>query len=113
MLDRALGPSKVKTSTAECEPYATDDSDIPGVVPDAVVMAESPDDVARTLEVAAEAEVPVTPRLAGSGRTGGAVPIAGGIVLVTLGMAKIKEIDRAERLAVVEPGVITGELHEA
>src|SRR5262245_26036927 len=113
MLDHALGPSKVMTAHAQCEPYATDDSDIPGPVPDAVVLAENADDIARTLEVAAAAEVPVTPRLAGSGRTGGAVPIAGGIVLVTLGMAKIKEIDRAERLIVVEPGVITGELHEA
>jgi glycolate oxidase len=113
MLERALGPSKVMTAPAQCEPYSTDDSDIPGPVPDAVVLAETPEDIAATLEVAASAEVPVTPRLAGSGRTGGAVPVAGGIVLVTLGMSKIKEIDRAERLAVVEPGVITGELHEA
>ncbi len=113
MLERALGPSKILTATAQCEPYATDDSDVPGPIPDAVVLAESPDDVARTLEIAHRAEVPVTPRLAGSGRTGGAVPIAGGIVLVTLGMAQIKEIDRAERLAVVEPGVVTGDLHDA
>ena len=40
-------------------------------------------------------------------------PCAGGIVLVTLGMASIKEIDRADRVAVVEPGVITGDLHDA
>ncbi|HKQ71214.1 MAG TPA: FAD-linked oxidase C-terminal domain-containing protein [Polyangiaceae bacterium] len=113
LLDRALGPSKVLTGRAECEPYAADDSDIPGLAPDAVVLAESPDDIARALEVAEIAEVPLTPRLAGSGRTGGAVPVAGGIVLVTLGMAKIKEIDRDERLAVVEPGVITGDLHDA
>ncbi len=113
LLERALGPSKVMTAPAQCEPYASDDSDISGPIPDAVVLAENADDIARTLQIAAEAEVPVTPRLAGSGRTGGAVPIAGGIVLVTLGMAKIKEIDRAERLAVVEPGLVTGELHEA
>jgi glycolate oxidase len=113
LLDKALGPSKVMTAATQCEPYANDESEAEGVVPDAVVLAESPDDIARTLEVAAATEVPVTPRLAGSGRTGGAVPVAGGIVLVTLGMAKIKEIDRAEGLAVVEPGVITGDLHDA
>jgi len=113
MLERALGPSKVMTATEQCEPYASDESEATPVVPDAVVLAESPDDIARTLEVAAAAEVPVTPRLAGSGRTGGAVPLAGGIVLVTLGMAKIKEIDRAEGICVVEPGVITGDLHDA
>ncbi|HEX9296645.1 MAG TPA: FAD-linked oxidase C-terminal domain-containing protein [Polyangiaceae bacterium] len=113
MLDRALGPSKVMTAPAQCEPYASDDSDVPGPIPDAVVLAENPDDIASTLEIGHAADVPVTPRLAGSGRTGGAVPISGGIVLVTLGMAAIKEIDRAERVAVVEPGVITGDLHDA
>ena len=104
---------QVITSPAACEPYGTDDSDVHGPTPDAVVLAENRDDIARTLEVAQLTGVPVTPRLAGSGRTGGAVPLAGGIVLVTLGMSSIKEIDRAERLAVVEPGVITGDLHEA
>jgi glycolate oxidase len=113
LLDKALGPSKVMTAAAQCEPYATDESEATGVVPDAVVLATSADDIARTLEVAAQTEVPVTPRLAGSGRTGGAVPLAGGIVLVTLGMSQIKEIDRAEGLAVVEPGIITGDLHDA
>lgn len=112
-LDHALGPSKVVTSKAELERYAMDDSDVPGKVPDVVVLAESAEDVRKTLEVAERAEVPVTPRASGTGRVGGAVPLAGGIVLVTLGMASIKEIDRAELLAVVEPGVITGDFHEA
>lgn len=113
MLDRALGPSKVVTDAAERERYATDDSDVPGTVPDIVVRAESAEDILRVLEVADQASVPVTPRAAGTGRTGGAVPLAGGIVLETLGMASIKEIDRAELVAVVEPGVITGDLHAA
>jgi len=113
LLERWLGPSKVLTGTSQCEPYATDDSDVPGVVPDVVVLAQSDDDIVRTLQTASDAEVPVTPRLAGSGRTGGAVPVAGGIVLVTLGMNKVKEIDRADRIAVVEPGVVTAELHDA
>lgn len=113
LLDHALGPSKVVTSLAERERYATDDSDVPGTVPDIIVLAESAEDVAKALEVAERAEVPITPRAAGTGRTGGAVPLAGGIVLVTMGMATIKEIDRAELLAVVEPGVVTGDFHEA
>lgn len=112
-LDRALGPSKVLGDRAACEPYAADDSDAPGAIPDAVVLASSADDVARTLEIAERFSVPVTPRAAGSGRTGGAVPVAGGIVLATLGMSSIKEIDRDEQLVVVEPGVVTGELHAA
>jgi glycolate oxidase len=93
--------------------YGTDDSDVGGRVPDAVVVAESAADVAATLSIADACDVPVTPRAGGTGRTGGAVPLAGGIVLATHALARIKEIDRANLVAVVEPGVITGELHAA
>jgi glycolate oxidase len=113
LLDRSLGPSKVRADRSQCEPYATDESDVPGQVPDVVVLAESTADIVRTLEIADETGVPVTPRLGGSGRTGGAIPLAGGIVLVALGMNKVKEIDRADRVAVVDPGVVTADLHEA
>jgi glycolate oxidase len=93
--------------------YATDESDVEGRMPDAVVIATSAEDVATTLAIAEEAGVPVTPRAGGTGRTGGAVPVAGGIVLATHGLARIKDIDRANLIAVVEPGVVTGELHVA
>jgi len=93
--------------------YATDESDVEGRMPDAVVLATSGEDVAATLAVADEWGVPVTPRAGGTGRTGGAVPVAGGIVLATHGLARIKEIDRANLIAVVEPGVVTGDLHAA
>jgi glycolate oxidase len=112
-LERRLGPSKVVTSPEACEPYAVDDSDVAGRLPAAVVIAESSADVAATLAVAEACEVPVTPRAGGTGRTGGAVPIAGGIVLATHALARIKDIDRANLIAVVEPGVVTGELHAA
>ena len=112
-LERRLGPSKVLTSPEACATYASDDSDVPGRTPDAVVVAASGQDVAVTLEVAERFEVPVTPRAGGTGRTGGAIPVDGGIVLATHGLAKIKEIDRANLVAVVEPGVITGALHAA
>jgi glycolate oxidase len=112
-LERRLGPSKVLTSADACAPYASDDSDVGGRPPDVVVLAASAADVAATLAVADECEVPVTPRAGGTGRTGGAVPVAGGIVLATHALARIKEIDRANLVAVVEPGVITAALHEA
>ncbi len=112
-LERRLGPSKVLTSADACSAYASDDSDVGGRPPDAVVIAASAADVAATLAIAEACEVPVTPRAGGTGRTGGAVPVAGGIVLATHALARIKEIDRANLIAVVEPGVITGELHEA
>lgn len=113
LLERALGPSKVLTSREGCERFMRDESEAEGVLPDAVVLAESPADIAHALRVAAEVEVPITPRAGGTGRTGGAVPVAGGIVLATLGMNRIKEVDRREGIAIVEPGVVLGDLHSA
>jgi glycolate oxidase len=104
----------VITDPDACAPYAADDSDCSATVsPDAVVIAGSPSDVATTLAIADACDVPVTPRAGGTGRSGGAVPVAGGIVLATHALARIKEIDRANLVAVVEPGVITGDLHAA
>ncbi|HLK45302.1 MAG TPA: FAD-binding protein, partial [Acidimicrobiales bacterium] len=104
-LERRLGPSKVLTGADACAPYARDDSDVEGRAPAAVVLAASADDVAAALAVAEACEVPVTPRAGGTGRTGGAVPVAGGIVLATHALARIEEIDRANLVAVVQPGV--------
>ncbi len=112
-LERRLGPSKVLTARDACAAYASDDSDVDGPTPDAVVIAASADDVATALAVAEACDVPITPRAGGTGRTGGAVPVAGGIVLATHALARIKDIDRGNLIAVVEPGVVTGELHEA
>jgi glycolate oxidase len=113
LLERSLGPSKVLADPDACLNYAGDESDQEPVVPDAVVLASSADDIAKALAAASEAEVPIVPRAGGSGKSGGAVPVAGGVVLATMGMSRIKEIDRAEQLAVVEPGVILGDLHAA
>ena len=65
------------------------------------------------MRAASKHRVPVTPRAGGTGRTGGAVPLAGGIVLAFEQMNRIKGIERGDMIAVVEPGVITGELHAA
>jgi glycolate oxidase len=112
-LERRLGPSKVDTRDATREEFATDDSGAAGQVPVAIVYADTAADVQTTLEIASLHGVPVTPRAAGTGRTGGAVPVRGGIVLATHTMAKIVEIDRQNLIAVVQPGVVTGELHAA
>jgi glycolate oxidase len=112
-LERRLGPSKVLTGEPACAAYGGDESDVPGRTPDAVVLASSAEDVRVALEVAESCEVPIVPRAGGTGRTGGAVCVAGGIVLATHALSQIKEIDRHDLVAVVEPGVVTGELHAA
>ncbi len=112
-LDAALGPSKLIVEPDSMLAYADDESEQEPVVPDAVVLASSALDIEKTLAVANELEVPVTPRAAGSGKSGGAVPVCGGVALSVMGMNAIEEIDLAEYLAVVEPGVILGDLFAA
>lgn len=112
LLSRALGP-RLLTSAESIQPYETDDTGIIGTPAAAVVLAESTDDIEAAVRIAHETGVPITPRAGGSGRTGGAVPIFGGIVLSTRGMDSIVDIDRREGLAVVQPGVILQDLHEA
>ncbi|HHH11667.1 MAG TPA: FAD-binding protein, partial [Sorangium sp.] len=112
-LERALGPSKVLTAPSRCAAYASDESEQEAAPPDAVVLAACAQDIATTLEVANALGVPVTPRGAGTGKSGGGVPVCGGIALCTLGMNSIVEIDRDEFIAVVEPGVILGDLYAA
>ena len=113
LLERALGPSKVITSPDACLAYAGDESDQEPELPDAVVLASSADDIAKAVRAASEAEVPIVPRAAGSGKSGGCVPVAGGVVIATLGMGQILEISREEQVAVVQPGVILADLHAA
>ncbi len=113
LLERALGPSKVVTDADACEAFSWDESEQDPVLPDAVVLASTPADVRAAMRVAMEAEVPITPRAGGSGKSGGAVPVCGGIVLAVQGMSSIKHIDRQEGVVVVEPGVILADLHAA
>jgi glycolate oxidase len=113
LLDRALGGSKLLTEAVSLEPYGYDRSEAAPVTPDIVVRAKSIQDIEKTLAIAQETGVPVTPRSGGSGKTGGAVPSAGGIVLCTQGMQNILEINPNDMLAVVEPGVILSDFHHA
>lgn len=82
-------------------------------IPEVVVFAEETADVAAVLKFASENAVPVTPRGAGYGYVGGCVPMKRGIVLSLMRMNRIREIHFNDGVAVVEPGVITGELQAA
>lgn len=76
-------------------------------VPDVVVRPQSTCHVSAILQLAHENEIPVYPRGAGSGLTGGAVPVKGGIVLDFTPMNHIIEIRPEDLTATVEPGVVT------
>jgi glycolate oxidase len=107
-LEKLLGKEKVKTSEMWRLSYAYDGTPTGYKgVPDAVVFPESVEDVAKVLTYANENKVPVYPRGAGSGLTGGAAPLEGGIVVSTEKMNRILEIDEDNLGALVEPGVVT------
>jgi glycolate oxidase subunit GlcD len=79
-------------------------------LPDVVVAPTRTEQVSRLLCFANQRQIPVTARGAGYGYVGGCVPVKGGIALALARMNRIKEIDPADGVAVVEPGVITGDL---
>lgn len=81
--------------------------------PDVVVLAKEREDVVKTLRYASAHGIPVTTRGAGVGYVGGCVPVRGGIVLSVRGMDRILEINPADGVAVVQPGVILGDLQAA
>jgi glycolate oxidase subunit GlcD len=80
--------------------------------PDAVIFPVTTGEVAEVLELANKHGIPVVPRGAGTGLTGGAVPIKGGIVLSTEKMNRILSISKPDLTAEVEPGVVTGTLKQ-
>ncbi|MDF2875178.1 MAG: putative FAD-linked oxidoreductase [Sporomusa sp.] len=75
--------------------------------PDVVVKPGNVDDVVAIIKLAGQHNIPVTARGAATGLSGGSVPVKGGISLVLTRLNKIIEIDTANRVAVVETGVIT------
>jgi glycolate oxidase len=86
------------------------DGSIEGALPDAVVLASSTQQVADVIKIAARHRIPVVPRGAGTGLSGGAVTIKGGIALQVTRMRRILEIDPVAQTALVEPGVVNQEL---
>jgi glycolate oxidase subunit GlcD len=81
--------------------------------PDAVVFPRNTGQVSRLLRFANGKRIPVTARGAGFGYVGGCVPVEAGIVLSLARMNRIKEISFEDAIAVVEPGVVTGDLQVA
>ena len=81
-------------------------------MPAAVVLPVSTDEVSRVMKVASREKIPVTPRGAGTNLTGGSVPTRGGITLSFTKMNRILDIDKENRHAIVQPGVINMEFQK-
>jgi glycolate oxidase len=108
-LRRIVGRESVIDSANDLRIFERDAS-IEGALPDAVVLPSTTEQVAGVIKVAAKHKIPVVPRGAGTGLSGGAVTIRGGIALQVTRMRRILEIDTVAQTALVEPGVVNQEL---
>jgi glycolate oxidase len=106
------GPSFVRSDPTSREAYGAD-ALRKGRPPDLVVLPGSAAEISAIVRLCNAEGVPIVPRGGGTGYTGGAVPIRGGIVLSLERLNRILEIDEANLIAVVEPNVITGDLQDA
>jgi len=113
-LRKIFGEKNVLTEAEKIESYAYDEAGKQWKhMPDVVVKAENEEQIAQLMKLANREHIPVTPRGAGSGLAGAAVPLYGGIVLSLEKMNKILEIDEINMVAVCEPGVVTNDLCKA
>jgi glycolate oxidase len=110
----ALGTDGVLTDPDVTAAYARDQAMLaPAGLPAAVVFPRSTAEVVAVMQVAARHGVPVVPRGAGSGLVGGANAVDGCITLVLTRMDAVLEVAPADRLAVVQPGVVNKALRDA
>jgi glycolate oxidase len=112
-LRQIVGADDVLTDAHDMEPYSHDEVVGLRADPEVVVRATSAEQVSQIFQLAQRERIPVTPRGAGMGLSGGAVPVCGGIILSLERMDRILEIDKENLMVTVEPGVITGNLHQA
>jgi glycolate oxidase len=111
-LKEAIGHDRILDSLVDRTAYAYD-ATWGEALPDVVVLPGSTQEVAATLKIANRERIPVVPRGAASGLSGGAVPVEGGICLSLTRMNRIMEISSDELIAVVQPGVVNMDLQEA
>lgn len=109
-LEDIVGKKNVLRSKEDriCYSY---DAQLTESLPDAVAIPKNAEEISEILKYANQEGVPVIPRGAGTGLSGGSVPVSGGIVILLKRLNRIIEIDRENLIAIVEPGVITAELY--
>jgi glycolate oxidase len=112
-LERVVGDDRVLHGEERLLPYTRDWSGADPVWPDLAVEARTTTEVERILELAHRHRFPVTPRGMGSGKSGGALAVHGGLVLGMASMDQIQDVDGADLVAVVQAGTPLEAIHRA
>ena len=111
-LRAAIGEDGVVTDEETLKPFASDYTEDLVFMPEVAVLPRTVEQVQALMRIASEHRIPVTPRAGGTGLSGGALPVLGGILLSCHRMNNIIEIDRENLVGVVEPGAITQTFQE-
>ena len=109
-LRQLLGETGVLTDSVALSAYGVDETEEHDFRPEAVALPETTAQVAAILQLATRAGVPVTPRGGGTGLSGGALPVLGGLSLSLERLNQIRFLDRTNLTIEVEAGLITGNL---
>ena len=112
-LRRIVGGENLLTEQEDLIPYAFDGTAAMREMPGCVVFATTTEHVSEVLKLANDTGTPVVTRGSGTGLSGGSVPAADCIVLCTVKMEAILEVDTANLTMTVEPGVTTIQIAEA
>lgn len=112
-IQQAVGNDSVFTDTESLENYSHDETEDLRYQPEVVVKPSTVEEVSALLKICNSYNIPVTPRGAGTGLSGAALPIFGGVSLSMERFKKIIEVDTENLQATVEPGVITEEFINA
>jgi len=106
-----VGPENLKTGQEDLKDYASDGTKLE-FMPDAVIFPVDSEEISRIFRLANREYFPIIPRGAGSGMSGGALPVQKGLVLAMDRFDRILSIDPDNLIAKLEPGVITARLQE-
>lgn len=105
-LERIVGPKGVVHEEDELRVYETDGLTIFKAMPDVVVLPSTSEQAAQIVKLCHRERIPFVPRGAGTGLSGGALPLEGGVMIGMNRMGGILEVDYDNKRAVVEPGMV-------
>jgi glycolate oxidase subunit GlcD len=108
-----LGSTGVIAERTRITPYESDGLAFARALPDLVLLPRDTRETAAAMRILHTQGIPIVPRGAGTGLSGGATPVAGGVVIGTARMRDILEIDAEDRFARVQAGVVNADLSHA
>lgn len=108
-----IGKENVLLNEESLVKYSSDETEDLAFLPEVVLKPNTSQQISKVLKLCNKNLIPVTPRGAGTGLSGGALPVFGGVVLSAERLNKILQIDERNLQAIVEPGVITQVFQEA